>query len=245
MIISDDGMTANDVDRHVKGREKSVYVKMANFMRNNQAAPITVKKKILSSCLNASLLYSCEIWSSASLRKMETLYKKAIKLTFGMKNNNTPNQIVFIESGLTELKCEIYKRQYNFWMKILSYINNDPYSKVSKILTKGIDKNVHFIRNYKKLANDFMSAQECYNYYRGCFIDGIKQEIIDKTKIYTFSPLDDYILRNPSVETPKAQNMLCEYDRQVCLNYKISKRLTFPANKHWLLPKYTNYCQIM
>ena len=219
VIISDDGMIANDVARHVEGREKSVYVKMANFMRNNQAAPITVKKKILSSCLNASLLYGCEIWSSASLRKVETLYKKAIKLTFGMKNN-TPNQIVFIESGLTELKCEIYKRQYNFWMKILSDINNDPYSEVSKILTKGIDKNVHFIRHYKKLANDFMSAQECYNYYRGCFIDGIKQEIIDKTKIYTFSPLDDYILINPSLETPKAQNMLCEYERQVITRYR-------------------------
>ena len=105
-------------------------------------------------------------------------------------------------------------------MKILSDINNDPYSEVSKILTNGIDKNVHFIRHYKKLANDFISAQECYNYYRGCFIDGIKQEIIDKIKIYTFSPLDDYILINPSLETPKAQNMLCEYDRQVITRYR-------------------------
>ena len=63
-------------------------------------------------------------------------------------------------------------------MKILSNINNDLYSEVSKILTKGIDKNVHFIRHYKKLANDFMSAQECYNYYRGCFIDGVTADSV-------------------------------------------------------------------
>ena len=50
--------------------------------------------------------------------KTESLYRKAIKITFGLRNN-TPNEIVFIESALTELKAEHYKRQYDFWGKIL------------------------------------------------------------------------------------------------------------------------------
>ena len=106
-------------------------------MRNNPAAPITVKRKLLSSCLNASLLYGCETWSSASLRKAESLYRKARKITFGMINN-TPNEIIFIESGLIELKSEIYKRQYKFWVKTLEMI--DPQSEVSKMLTKALEK---------------------------------------------------------------------------------------------------------
>ena len=79
-------------------------------MRNNEAAPIIVKRKVLKSCLNASLLYGCEAWSSSSLVKIETSYRKAIKVTFSM-SMRTPNEIVFLETGLNQLKAEIYERQ--------------------------------------------------------------------------------------------------------------------------------------
>ena len=36
-------------------------------------------------------------------------HRKAIKITFSM-NGKTPNEIVLLETGLTELKAEIYKR---------------------------------------------------------------------------------------------------------------------------------------
>ena len=225
-LFSDVGTVAKDVDLHVQQREKSVFVKLSNFMRNNQAAPITVKRKILNSCLNASLLYGCETWGSISLRKAEALYRKAIKITFGMKNN-TPNQIVFIESGLTELKAEIYKRQYDFWGKVLKSINDDPLSQISKILMKGIDNNVHYIRHYKKIYNDFRSAQHCFNFHKETFTNTIKKEIAEKTGVNTYSALDDYILINPLLEPPDFYNKytLCESERKLLTKYRTGSHM--------------------
>ena len=59
-IFSDDCAVSTDVDLYVLQREKSIYIKLANFMRNNPASPITVKRKKMSFCLNDSLLYGCE-----------------------------------------------------------------------------------------------------------------------------------------------------------------------------------------
>ena len=68
-IFSDNGAVYLDVDSHVREGEKSVYIKLANYIHNNPAVPIVVKKKVLSSCLNASLLYGCEAWGGTSLRR--------------------------------------------------------------------------------------------------------------------------------------------------------------------------------
>ena len=85
-------------------------------MYNNTFAPITVKTKVLHSCVSSSLLYSCETWGSASLAKIEILYRKAIKTTFAVRQN-TPNNIIYTEFGLSPLKPTILKRQYKFWEK--------------------------------------------------------------------------------------------------------------------------------
>ena len=51
-----------DVNLHADDKAKSVYIKLANFIRNNPSAPVTIKRKVLMSCMNAALLYSCETW---------------------------------------------------------------------------------------------------------------------------------------------------------------------------------------
>ena len=95
-----------------------------------------------------------------SLWNAET-YRKAIKITFPM-NGKTPNEILFLETGLTELKAEIYKRQYVFWEKVLKDKNNDPNSNIPSLFKMAINKNVHFIRNSQ---NIFDNVQECYKFH--------------------------------------------------------------------------------
>ena len=99
VIFPDSGAVSTGVNLMLYKEKKSVYVKLANFMCNNEAAPIIVKQKVFKSCLNASLLYGCEAWSSSSLVKIETLYRKAITVTFSI-SIRTPNEIVFLETGL-------------------------------------------------------------------------------------------------------------------------------------------------
>ena len=220
-IFSGSGVVLDDVNLHVKEREKSVFVKLANFMRNNPAAPIIVKKKILSSCLNASLLYGCETWSSTSLQRVETLYRKAIKITFSLASN-TPNEIVFTETGLTELRSQIYKRQYVFWGKVLKSITDNPDSEVSKVLQSAIDKNLQYLRHYRKLHHDFTNNQQCYTHYRDTFEAKTKQNIMRKTSVSSDSKLKVYVSINSSLQSPELYNeyKLSEIDRCIITRYR-------------------------
>ena len=115
-IFSDKGLLSYDLNLHVSSKSKSVYIKLANLFRNNYYISIIVKKKMLKSCLEAAILYECETWSSTSLLKLETLYRKVLKITFSM-SKNTPNEIIYIETGYAELKAEIYKRQHKILLE--------------------------------------------------------------------------------------------------------------------------------
>ena len=77
VIFTDSGAVSTDVNLHALQREKSVFVKLANFMRNNEAAPIIVKQKVLKSYLNASLLYGCEAWSTVHRCKDRNLIQES------------------------------------------------------------------------------------------------------------------------------------------------------------------------
>ena len=135
VIFSDNGVVNVDVNLHVNGKSKSVFIKLANFMRNNGFAPITVKCKVLNACLRAALLYGHETWSSCSLHKIEILFRKAIKITFSIKMR-IPNEIIYRETGVYELKAEIYRSQYKFWSKVKQDIENDPDSSIAKLYKK-------------------------------------------------------------------------------------------------------------
>ena len=218
--FSDTGTVMNDVNLFAEGREKSVFVKLANFMRNNNDAPYTVKRKILNSCLNASLLYSCETWGGVSLKKIEALYRKAIKITLGIKKN-TPNEIIYAETGLIELKVEIRKRQFLFWQKVLKKIEEDPSSVVSVIILSAINNNIHYLRHYKELSK-FKSVNDCYGKYKDDFNKTMKDMITKKLEKGKCLALQDYMLLNKSLVVPDFYKtyLLSETDRKIVTRYR-------------------------
>ena len=59
-LFTDSGIIADDITQHSLNKNKNVSVKLANFITNNSGAPITVKTKVLQSCVTATLLYSSE-----------------------------------------------------------------------------------------------------------------------------------------------------------------------------------------
>ena len=60
------------------------------------------------------------------------MHKNAIKTALTFKRN-TPNDILYVESGMTLLEGTIYKRQFIFFSKILKDIDDDPHSPISQI----------------------------------------------------------------------------------------------------------------
>ena len=142
VVITDNGLLSTDVILQTQNKYKNITIKLANFITNNMFAPVTVKLKVLDTCVNAAILYSCESWGATSLVKIDAIHKKAIKTTLSLKKN-TPNNILYIESGLTSLKGSVYKRQYKFWAKILKDIDNDPHSPISQIYKQAIECTIH------------------------------------------------------------------------------------------------------
>ena len=63
VLFTDNGILGNDINRHTLDKSKSVSIKLANFVTNNLYAPITVKFRVLKSCVTAIILYACETWS--------------------------------------------------------------------------------------------------------------------------------------------------------------------------------------
>ena len=220
-IFSDSGTLYTDVDKHTKNKSKSVLIKLANFMRNNESAPITVKCKVLKACLKAAILYGHETWSSSSLQKIETLYRKAIKLTFNI-SSRAPNDIVYLETGFYELKAEIYNSQYKFWTKIKSDIDRDPDTNVSKLLQLAIQKNVHYLRHYKSLHLNFHNAKACFEHYRENFVANAKQNIRSKATLNEHSIYNEYISLNPTLATPNFYQLynISEYCRMLITKYR-------------------------
>ena len=156
-----------------------------------------------------------------------------VSYIFGMRNS-TPNEIVFIESGLSELKAEIYKRQYDFWGKVLQNINDDPLAEVSKALMKGNENNVQYIRYYKKIDNDFGRAQHCYNFHKENFANKIKENIAEKTGVHSYRRTGIRIdaLINPLLVSP---DFYKKYILRTSTAYQIQVRLSFAKNQHGIL----------
>ena len=221
VIISDTGKISDDLDAHVADRSKSVFVKLSNFIKNNNFAPVTIKLKILKSCLESSLLYGCETWGSSSLVKVETLYRKAIKIVLSM-SNRTPTELVYVESGLIELKCLVYKRQYKFWKKVLSELERGEESTIDILYNQAISKNLQYLRHYQKLIQKFSNADECFQHYLEAFQKRTTDTISEKTTIERNSVLNDYVRINASLTSPDFYHkyIIKEYDRLIITKYR-------------------------
>ena len=59
-LFTDTGILSSDIQLHAINKNKCVSIKFANFVINHIYCPITVKKKILQSCITSTLLYACE-----------------------------------------------------------------------------------------------------------------------------------------------------------------------------------------
>ena len=244
VIISDTGILHEDLASYITEKSKSVYVKLANFIRNNPFAPVTVKLKILKACLESSLLYGCETWGSSSLQKVETLYRKAIKITLSM-SIRTPTELVYIESGLAQLKCKVYKRQYIFWKKVLADIENDNNTSIAKIYKFAIKRNLQYIRHYQKLHKDFETAELCHNYHLNEFNNKMKQSVISKTAVERNSILNDYTKINELLTSPTfyKQYAIKEYDRLIITKYRSgSHHLKIQTGRYYQIEQAQRLC---
>ena len=221
VIFSDSGVTHTDLAIHAREKNKAVIIKLANFIRNNSFAPITVKSMVLNACTRAAIIYGHEAWGSSPLNKIESLFRKAIRIAFSL-HSNTPNEIIYLETGIHELKAEIYRSQFKFWEKIKEFMIKEPDSTITEIYNSAINSNVHFLRHYIKLHTMFSSSDECFSHYRNEFIDSTKTSIRLKANNENNIVHKDYILLNTELKTPNFYSTysVIEHERLILSKYR-------------------------
>ena len=95
-------------------------------------------------------------------------------------------------------------------------------SSISNIIREIMEKNLPYIRHYRKLDLQFTTVQECYKFYR----ESEKNDMITKIRIKGSNDLDSilgtYLRINPDLQSPTMyHNMLCqEHVRAMITKYR-------------------------
>ncbi len=71
--------------------------------------------------------------------------------------DNTPNDILYVESGRYPLLSAIMSRQYKFWNGIHKDTITHPDSPITRLVQLAIRHNIPFITHYQKLYTDHTS----------------------------------------------------------------------------------------
>ena len=113
--VSDNNI-ATQVKHHIE-MKKSHARKFVSFLTKNSDAPYAVKRKVWTSAMNSSLLYSCETWLGANVQPAENPYISTLKQMLGVRQT-TCNDLVYVETGCTDVKSVILDRQVKFLEKL-------------------------------------------------------------------------------------------------------------------------------
>lgn len=141
---------------HMKKRYPSV-IKYYNFLRSNKTAPIKVKTKVLKSCVALSLLHNCEAFGSQTPKDLESTYLKLLKSCFNVRSN-TPNFILYLESGFIPLKFVALLRQFNFYKRFCESV--DPNSRREKMMNILSEDPTKYLKHYDNLVATYNSGTD-------------------------------------------------------------------------------------
>ena len=164
VFISDSGSLKKDVKSYVDQKRGNVSIKFANFNKVNRNAPLSVKLKVLDTCVSSKLTYAAETWGSY-VNSADLCYKAGLRNALNVRRN-TNNEIVFIESGKYPLHCKIKKLQIKFWTRVINYVNVNRDSALSKVLACAEENNIPYIRYYKNLLLTYENPKNCENQLR-------------------------------------------------------------------------------
>ena len=192
--LSQDGSLKEDISLHMKKRYSSC-IKFYNFIRSNKGAPISVKIKVLKSCVLGSLLYNCETFGNVIPKELESLYIKLIKSAFGVRPN-TPTLLLYIESNFLPLKALVYSRQLKYYRRFMQCLPEG--SSRKNLLNKlGINPSP-YLKHYITLNEKYDNCNDIFTEYK----DIMKNKIwkLSNERHYKY---EIYAKLNPDLSAPR------------------------------------------
>ena len=151
-----------DLELHYKKRFKNV-IKYFNYIKMNKIAPISVKLKVLKSCVVTTLLYNCEAFGYGIPDGLEEIYFKMLRAALGVRSN-CPKLLLLIESGFLPIKCLIELRQLKFFRRFKKSLQ--PNGTRSAIFQHLLANKRSFIDHYIQLDIKYASGEDLVAKYR-------------------------------------------------------------------------------
>ena len=90
---------------------------MANFIRNNNFAPLIVKKKVLNSCPTSAILYGCETWRTTKkmLQRIQTFINSCLRRIYRIRwQDKIRNEDLWERAGQDSVDRQILQRKWGW-----------------------------------------------------------------------------------------------------------------------------------
>ena len=207
--------------------------------------PLWIKLKVLNTCVNAALLYGSETWGLYSTASVERLHRKACKIALGVREN-TPNNIVYIETGQKPLTAAIKARQFNFWLGIQKDMSNHPDSPITILIKSAIDANIPYVMYYCNLVTEYTSSGDIHhkltNEFKNMTHDLFHTNLVNDTG----GKLGTYLRINPTLCTPlsSTEPIYYETDRVMISRHRTgSHNLKIETGRWARIPRDDRHCK--
>ena len=190
-FLTHNASLVDEGELHMKKRYSSV-IKYYNFLRSNKSAPMKVKIKVLKSCVTNSLLHNCEAFGSDIPKDLEVSYRKLLKSCLNVRSN-TPNFILYIESGLLPIKFVVLLRQFKFYMRFSDSIESN--SRREKMMNLLLGDKTKYLKHYENLVSKYDSPSDI-------IVEGFNfvKEKIRSIATKGHSKFSIYVKLNPDLE---------------------------------------------
>ncbi len=190
-----------DLDLHYKKRFKNV-IKFYNYVRMNKLAPISVRLKVLKSCVVHTLLYNCEAFGPKLPDGLEETYYKMLRAALGVRSNS-PKLILLVEAGFLPIKCLALSRQLNFFRRFQMSIKTD--STRDNIFKKLLTKTTSYLRHYVNLDGKYESSDLIFQEYQNDLCQKIRTLSNNKEEHYKYWI---YLQLNPELKVSPFLNRI-------------------------------------
>ena len=124
---------------------------------------LSVKLKVLKSCVISSILYNCETFGDYAPKDLDSTYTKMLKCCFNARSSIS-NDILFIESGFLPIKAIILMRQFKFYKRFCKSIKNG--SRREKMFNILLTEETNFVQHYKRLSSRYSCIEDIANEYK-------------------------------------------------------------------------------
>ena len=218
VVYTDTGNVKHDIERYVYSKRSNITIKYNNFILRNYLAPLSVKLRVLDSCVSSTLVYGCEAWGLSNVSAIETAYRMGIKRALGVRECIN-NEIAYLETNRETLSIRIRKQQLKFWKMFKEQVEGDVTNPLNGLLKLGNDINLKFMKYYIDLETKFTTPGVCQRELKLEFHNNITRKINNAAEEDSESRLGVYRSVNPQLISPQYPPML-ESERILISRYR-------------------------